>query len=177
MTGKIRGLLCHSCNRSVGLIGDNNMRAAFAYLQRNQSIKFVLHDDRAKLPTRAYPTDVGYDLYSVGDMLIPRGEFRDVPTFVSCEAPEGYWILIQGRSSTIRRLGLLVTPGVLDPSYRGQMFGGAFNLTDHDVLVEHGCRLAQAIIVPAVSIGWGVEQVESLTVTARGTNGFGSSGR
>jgi hypothetical protein len=38
-TGRVRGLLCHKCNRSIGFLGDNavGVARALAYLQRSES--------------------------------------------------------------------------------------------------------------------------------------------
>ncbi len=33
-TGKIRGLLCNSCNRGLGLLGEDNLRKAILYLNQ-----------------------------------------------------------------------------------------------------------------------------------------------
>lgn len=33
-TGKVRGLLCNSCNRGLGLLGEANLQAALDYLKR-----------------------------------------------------------------------------------------------------------------------------------------------
>lgn len=39
-TGTIRGLLCHNCNRALGLLGDsiNNLKSAIWYLERATTI-------------------------------------------------------------------------------------------------------------------------------------------
>lgn len=37
-SGQVRGLLCHPCNRSIGLIGDHNLAAAAAYIEKYQLV-------------------------------------------------------------------------------------------------------------------------------------------
>ena len=34
LTGKVRGLLCNSCNRGLGLLGEDNLEKAILYLNR-----------------------------------------------------------------------------------------------------------------------------------------------
>ena len=40
ITGKVRGLLCHNCNRALGLLGDdiNILRSSISYLERVTTI-------------------------------------------------------------------------------------------------------------------------------------------
>jgi hypothetical protein len=35
-TGKVRGLLCNSCNRGLGLLGEDNLEKAILYLSQSQ---------------------------------------------------------------------------------------------------------------------------------------------
>jgi len=37
-TGKVRGLLCNSCNRGLGLLGENNLEKAILYLNRSREL-------------------------------------------------------------------------------------------------------------------------------------------
>lgn len=36
-TGKVRGLLCNSCNRGLGMIGDKNLQSAAEYIKQHQT--------------------------------------------------------------------------------------------------------------------------------------------
>jgi dUTP pyrophosphatase len=128
-------------------------------------------------PTRAYSDDAGFDLYVKGDWLIQPHEFEDVDVNCSVKTPDNTWALLISRSSTMRKRGLLVATGVIDPGYTGPLFAGVFNLTDKPVHVTHGERLAQLILFDNVSPRYQVKAVDALPDTDRGSNGFGSSGR
>lgn len=131
--------------------------------------------DGGKLPTRAYGDDAGWDLYTRGTHTLDPGTFFDVPTGVSCQLPERTWGLLIGRSSTLRKRGLMVSQGVIDYGYRGELYAGVWNLTDEPIKVEDGERLAQLIVHH--TRGEGGVVVERLDDHPRGMNGFGSSGK
>lgn len=132
----------------------------------------------AVLPTRGHSEDAGVDLATLGGHSIPGGGFLDIPTGVYCQIPHGCWARLEGRSSTLRRYGLLVNPGVIDRGYTGELFVGIQNLTDEAVEIHDGQRLAQLIVQPMWNQGrFEIAQVESLVAGERGEAGFGSTGR
>jgi dUTP pyrophosphatase len=69
---------------------------------------------------------------------------------------------------------LLNAPGVIDADYRGEIKAIMVNLSGRPFIVEHGDRVAQLLVMPYERILW-IEATE-LSDTARGSNGFGSSG-
>lgn len=132
-----------------------------------------------RIPTRAYPDDAGYDLYVSETTTIPPGAFVDIPTGVAVQLPEWAWGMLTGRSSTLRKRGLLVNTGIIDAGYRGELYAGAFNLTQQEVVVEAGDRIAQLIILENSTAVTEMPLIpdEQLDPHDRGTNGFGSSGQ
>lgn len=140
-----------------------------------EAIIFGKHVAGAILPTRGYKTDAGYDLYTHGNYVIDPGEFVDVSCGVSVDLPDGTWGLITGRSSTLRKRGLLVAQGVIDEEYTGLLYAGCKNLTPYPVEVKEGERVAQLILHYApgqeYTPTWGTPRQKT-----RGSNGFGSTG-
>lgn len=128
----------------------------------------------AKLPTRGYEDDAGLDLYAAESTIIPGGEFRDIPMGLAVSLPDGYWARITGRSSTLRKRELLVNEGIIDTGYIGPLYAGVKNLGRQPEAVMMGDRIAQLILhkVELFKPEWG-----EVRPTARGSNGFGSSGR
>jgi dUTP pyrophosphatase len=152
------------------------LQLAMPDLAPRDQVSFVRQHPRAQLPMRGYTDDVGLDLYASTDVIIPVMQFRDVPCGVICNLPPGMWGYITNRSSTMRKHRLWVTPGVIDPSFRGELFVGIWNVAGATHHVKVGDRLGQLILMPAVC----PQPVWSDTVIegegGRGDAGFGSTG-
>lgn len=82
--------------------------------------------------------------------------------------------LIFDRSSLARR-GLKTLGGVIDAGYRGEIGVLIWNLSPKVQILERGDRIGQLLIVAVATPA--VREVAALNGTARGTGGFGSSGR
>lgn len=132
--------------------------------------------EKGRQPTKAYLDDAGFDLYVSERTIIPPHEFVDVPTDVAMELPSDSWGLLTGRSSTTRERGLLVNQGIIDTGYRGELYVGVWNLTDKDVTVYAGDRIAQLIVLPNRTAELHLQKRERLSHHERGEQGFGSTG-
>lgn len=140
-----------------------------------QWIKWTRLNDKALEPTQGHPgEDAGWDLYTTDDHVIAPRSTADVSTGVAVEFPPRVWGRITGRSSTSKKLGLLVLEGIIDNGYRGELFVRVFNPQDDEVLVKSGKRLAQMIPHEIVSLKW--TEVEKLGESKRNNGGFGSTG-
>lgn len=128
-----------------------------------------------QVPTKSHDNDAGFDLYTSEEVFIEPGEFRDLPTNVWVALPDRWWGLVTGRSSALRRHGLLVHSGVIDAGYRGELYAGAFNLSKETVVVRPGQRLAQFIPVPLPDLT-AVWTAGDPPPGTRGDAGFGSTG-
>ena len=132
----------------------------------------------ATLPTRAHEGDAGLDLYACEAAHIGPGERWSVGTGVAVEIPEGHAGLVLPRSGLAKKHGIALVnaPGLIDAGYRGELRVLLLNTDPAEIFrVEPGDRIAQLVISP-VAIAEPVE-AESLTESARGDGGFGSSGR
>ena len=133
----------------------------------------------AEEPRRGYADDAGLDLIVSEARVVHPGEFVDIPCGVSVELPAWSFGMITGRSSTLRKRGLMVNQGIIDAGYRGPLFAGVWNLTDEPVKVDAGERVAQLIILHNGTRLVQVQQVEEIDrgpVDGRGVFGFGSTG-
>jgi dUTP pyrophosphatase len=100
-----------------------------------------------------------------------------IPTGLIVEIPEGFEMQIRPRSGLAYKFGISLpnTPGTIDSDYRGPLGVLLVNLGRDPFTVQHGERIAQAVIAPVLQARF--ELAESLTETARGAGGFGSTGR
>jgi dUTP pyrophosphatase len=134
--------------------------------------------DEATIPARAHEEDAGVDLYACEAAHLGPGERWSVGTGVAVEIPEGHGGLVLPRSGLARDHGIALVnaPGLIDAGYRGEVRVLLLNTDPAETFrVAPGDRIAQLVIVP-VALADPVE-VESLSETARGDGGFGSSGR
>jgi dUTP pyrophosphatase len=138
----------------------------------------LLHPD-AQPPARTRPGDAGYDLRCVGPFALAPGERRVVPTGVAIALPEGVAGLVVPRSGLAARHGLSVVngPGLIDPTYRGEIRVVLVNLGDEPYAGEAGDRIAQLLLVPFVAPATRVVDELPPSADERGADGFGSSGR
>jgi dUTP pyrophosphatase len=132
-----------------------------------------LHKD-AVVPVRAHPDDAGLDVYCFADIIIPPHQTVKVSAGISYEVPDGYCIFAWDKGS-LGSKGIKTLGGVLDSGYRGELFIPIHNLNNEPYLFTKGDKIAQ-IVIQKVEL-WEVEEVDELTPTLRGANGFGSTGK
>lgn len=131
----------------------------------------------AKRPYKKYSGDAGWDLFVSRPCDIQPGETVDVHTDLQIDMPPKTYARIVGRSSTLRKHGLLVYEGIIDNGYTGEMFVCVHNLGKTPFHVEPGMRLAQIIFGSIDDVRWSeVGEIVS-DPRKRGNNGFGSTGR
>jgi dUTP pyrophosphatase len=131
------------------------------------------------LPSRQHAGDAGYDLTArTAARLEPRGGRVLVPTGIAIAIPDGYAGFVQPRSGLALRHGVtcLNTPGLIDAGYRDEISVLLVNL-DPDAAfdIARGDRIAQLVIQRVQDIAW--QEVGELDDSARGTGGWGSTGR
>ena len=117
--------------------------------------------------------DAGMDMYALEGTTIPAGTTKIIPTGIAVEIPQGYEGLVRGRSGLASK-GITAHLGTIDETYRGDVGMIIANHTNADFKVEAGMRLAQFTVKPVYHIQ--LEEVEELSDTSRGSNGYGSSG-
>ncbi|HEY7483171.1 MAG TPA: dUTP diphosphatase [Streptosporangiaceae bacterium] len=134
-------------------------------------------DPDLPLPAYAHAGDAGADLVAAEDVELPPGERAVVPTGLAIALPDGYAAFIHPRSGLGAKLGVTIVnaPGTVDAGYRGEIKVTLLNTDKRDtVRLRRGDRIAQMVVQRVERAVF--HEVSVLPGTARGANGFGSTG-
>lgn len=129
-----------------------------------------LHPDAIE-PQQALAS-AGYDFFSVESFNIPPGITAKVPTGIALELPVKHVGLLRDRSS-LGAKGIIVTGGVIDPDYRGEIIVCLYNSSGTPFVIKKGDKIAQMLVLPFHSSD--MFEIDVLEETERGTKGFGST--
>ena len=124
------------------------------FVKKGECAKVTLLDEKAALPVRGTPGAAGWDLAAM-------------------ELPSGCYGRIAPRSSLAVR-GVDVAGGVIDPDFRGEIKIILVNNSSEVFTLRQGDRIGQ-LILERFSLAC-LEPTSTLSTTARGVGGFGSTG-
>ncbi len=138
-------------------------------------------DRDVPLPAYETPGAAGADLRANlperGRVVLEPGQRALIPTGLRIEIPVGYEVQLRPRSGLALKHGITLpnSPGTIDSDYRGALGVIVMNAGQEVFEVAHGERIAQMVVAPVVQAGFVL--VDTLSETARGGGGFGSTGR
>ncbi len=139
----------------------------------------IVNKSKFSLPEYKTKDSAGVDLQANleedGFTLKPL-ERKLVPTGIYIALSEGFEAQVRPRSGMALKKGISVlnSPGTIDADYRGEIGVILVNLSNEEVYIKDGERVAQLVIGKYTQANW--EDVELLTETVRGAGGFGSTG-
>lgn len=127
------------------------------------------------LPQKKTDGAACYDCYSRTDRAIhiPCFGIEKIPLGFAIQLDQNFYADIRGRSGNSLK-GIDVKLGCVDSDYRGEVCAIVQNLTGEPLVIQHGERIAQMNIRYATESAFDI--VDELDETARGENGFGSTG-
>ncbi|PIA14727.1 Deoxyuridine 5'-triphosphate nucleotidohydrolase, partial [Coemansia reversa NRRL 1564] len=137
----------------------------------DQSLRVVILHPRATLPASAHVDDAGYDVMMPG--MVVDYSVCIVPLGIAVEAPPGTYIQIAGRSSLAAK-GVQPLGGVVDRGYSGEISVLLHNHNDERLKLEAGDQIAQLLVLHIAKPR--PLHVKELQASARGLQGFGSTG-
>ena len=140
----------------------------------------TLHPD-AMPPLLATAGSAGVDLSPVSYKRLHNGLIL-FGTGLALELGQGYFGLLCNRSSNCLK-GFSVAGGcqIIDSDYRGEVkipiqFRPGYGL-DVERFIDEKARIAQLVIIPTATASVKWTETDELSVTERGSGGFGSTGR
>ena len=133
----------------------------------------------AKPPTVAHAgEDLGYDIYAASEITIAGRNHGVVSTGIAIEITDDQGrpmgALLRDKSSMAARR-MVLTGGVIDSGYRGEIKVLMENLGDAPATIHAGDKIANLIPYPVLT--GEVCVVEDLAESKRKAGGFGSTGR
>ena len=138
----------------------------------------IVNQSKHKLPTYETKASAGMDLRANLDtpVLLKPLDRQLIPTGLFIELTPGYEAQIRPRSGLAIKKGisLVNAPGTIDADYRGEIKIIVINLSNQEVEIADGERVAQMVIARHEKAEW--LEVEQLEETQRGAGGFGHTG-
>ncbi len=109
--------------------------------------------------------------------ILAPGERALVPTGIAVEIPPGFEGQVRPRSGLALKAGVTVlnAPGTIDADYRGEIGVLLVNHGANPYLVSRGARIAQLTVSRIERVV--ISEVDGLSGTSRGEQGFGSTGQ
>jgi len=111
-------------------------------------------------------------------LTLQPGKAELIPSGISIFIEEpGFAAMLLPRSGLGHKHGIVLgnLVGLIDSDYQGPLMVSCWNRGSEPFTINPGDRIAQLVIVPVVQVDF--EVVEDFASTARGSGGFGSSGR
>jgi dUTP pyrophosphatase len=139
------------------------------------------HAEGLALPAYQTADAAGLDLLAAvpeeAPLILSPGKYAKVPTGLTIALPSGYEAQVRPRSGLAAKHGVTVlnAPGTVDADYRGEVSVLLINHGDAPFAIRRGERIAQMVIAAVAQAQ--LVAVAALSTTARGSGGYGSTGR
>ena len=144
-------------------------------MNKNIEIEIQLTNNNASVPSRKHDSDIGYDISSSVDALIPSKEVQLINTGIAISLPNqcAGFVLPRSGLASKHKITLINSPGLIDPGYVGELMVPLINHGSTDYQISIGDRIAQLVLINTNSVEFKI--VKNLPDTERSTGGFGST--
>lgn len=145
-------------------------------MQNKLDVRVKLLSGDARVPAKAHSGDAGWDIFASEAAEVGPGETKIIKTGIALEIPSGWYGQIKSRSG-LGAKGLIVTAGVVDSGYRGEVGVVVVNGNrgpEGSFSFRPGDKIAQMVFLPVPDVE--INLTESLNGSVRGQGGFGSTG-
>jgi dUTP pyrophosphatase len=141
-------------------------------------LKRLPHGSDLALPHYATSGAAGLDLIAAvnEEIELRPGQRAAIPCGIAIELPHGYEAQVRPRSGLALNHGVTVlnAPGTIDSDYRGEVKAILINHGAEPFLIKRGTKIAQMVIARHEQAE--IVESEALSDSARGADGFGSTG-
>ena len=147
---------------------------------RKLEVKILDERIRSMLPHYASTGSAGLDLRACVQkpVILQPGESQLVPSGIAIHVGDpGYAAVILPRSGLGAKNGIVLgnLVGLIDSDYQGPLMVSLWNRGKSAFTIQPMDRIAQLVVVPVVQVEF--EVVEEFAASARGSGGFGSTGK
>ncbi|MBN9547099.1 MAG: dUTP diphosphatase [Alphaproteobacteria bacterium] len=141
-------------------------------------LKRLANGQDLALPHYATAGAAGLDLLAAieADIELAPGRRAAIPCGIAIELPPGVEAQVRPRSGLALNHGVTVlnAPGTIDSDYRGEIKAILINHGDAPFVIKRGTKIAQMVIARHEQAQ--IVESDSLSDSARGAGGFGSTG-
>ena len=147
---------------------------------RKLEVRILDERVRGMLPKYATPGAAGLDLRACLEvpLALQPGDSQLVSSGIAIHvADPGYAAIVLPHSGLGAKNGIVLgnLVGLIDSDYQGPLMVSVWNRGRAPFTIQPLDRIAQLVVVPVVQVEF--EVVDEFTASARGTGGFGSTGR
>ena len=147
---------------------------------RKLEVRILDERIRGMLPKYATPGAAGLDLRACleAPLALQPGDSQLVSSGIAIHvADAGYAAIVVPRSGLGAKNGIVLgnLVGLIDSDYQGPLMVSVWNRGRAPFTIQPLDRIAQLVVVPVVQVEF--EVVDEFAASARGTGGFGSTGR
>ena len=139
----------------------------------------IINKSTNELPAYETIASAGLDIraYIENTIILKPFERKLIKTGLFLEIPIGFEAQVRPRSGLALKNGITVlnSPGTIDADYRGEIGVILINLSQENFEINSGDRIAQLVFAKVEQANW--LKVNTLSDTARGEGGFGSTGK
>lgn len=137
-------------------------------------MKVLLINEDGKIPTQAYESDAGLDVYSpIDTMLVPK-RTTQIKLGIAIEIEKDEVAIMSERSSA-GIAGITSVGNIIDSGYRGEISIILFNSNITPQYIHKGDKIGQIVICKLGNRN--IEVVNQLSDSPRSANAHGSSGK
>ncbi|KAG9291204.1 hypothetical protein G9A89_004607 [Geosiphon pyriformis] len=153
---------------------------ALSDLSKEQELKWYSNNDKSIMLECAHDIDAGFDLrYSGKDAIKLEPHLHTcINLKIALEILTTTMVQLAFRNSLAKKR-INIRGGIIDTEYVGNIMAMLQNDSEKTYIIKPNKKIAQAIFLPLVKIAQlvSVENREELEITARGIQGFGSTGK